>query len=73
MYENVSRTRFNLYETMTCDEIGVLIIIYLVGFFIAGSYAHEFDVPNSFSKVFLWPIWFLVELIKSIICWINEN
>ena len=58
---------------MTCDEIGALIIIYLVGVFIAGFYAHEFDVPNSFSKVFLWPIWFLVELIKSIICWINEN
>ena len=58
---------------MTCDEIGALIIIYLVGFFIAGFYADEFDVPNSFSKVFLWPIWFLVELIKSIICWINEN
>lgn len=58
---------------MTCDEIGALIIIYLVGFFIADSYAHEFDVSNSFSKIFLWPIWFLVELIKSIICWINEN
>lgn len=58
---------------MTSNEIGVLIIIYLVGFFIAGSYAHEFDVSNSFSKVFLWPIWFISELIKSIIYWINEN
>ena len=58
---------------MTCNEIGVLIIIYLVGFFIVGSYAHDFDVPNSFSKVFLWPVWFISELIKSIICWINEN
>ena len=58
---------------MTSNEIGALIIIYLVGFFIAGSYAHDFDVHNSFSKVFLWPIWFLSELIKSIICWINEN
>ena len=58
---------------MTCDEIGALIIIYLVGVFIAGLCALEFNVSNSFSKVFLWPIWFLVELIKSIICWINEN
>lgn len=58
---------------MISDEIGALIIIYLIGFFIAGSYAHDFDVPNSFSKVVLWPIWFLVELIKSIICWFNEN
>lgn len=58
---------------MTNNEIGILVIIYLVGFFIAGYYSREFNVPNSLSKVFLWPVWFISELIKSIICWINEN
>lgn len=58
---------------MSQGEIGALIIGYLVGFFCAGSYAFEFNVSNSFSKVLLWPIWFIVELIKSIKCWIHEN